>query len=166
MIRANENRGFNSLFWELFGRFPWEVALKRKETQGGCWCLRATSPDLRSPQPMAQTGSSSLGSGTKREDRGGQGGPLGSNADHCLVMQAGNWGSQSSPGFQVSEEREAPQEELLKVAAKGGLRKTFTWGSRLGNKVHRKGWETQGLLCFGLYQQVLFSVLPGRIWED
>lgn len=93
MIRANENRGFTSSFWELFGRFPWEAALKGKGTQRGqapqTWAQPSPRP-RQSHRHNRWAGSSSLGTGTKREGREGQGGLLGSIADHCLAMQAGN----------------------------------------------------------------------------
>lgn len=62
MITANENRKFNSSFWELFSKIPWETVWKGngkgKEIMQGCCSLRSVFQTWAqpSPQPMSHTG--------------------------------------------------------------------------------------------------------------
>lgn len=98
MIKANENRGFNSSFWEVFGRFPWETALKGKVTQRGCCFLRTTSPDLGSVQPMAQAVTQAQHMGRElqpglRHHESGQGRPRRGTCDQCRPL-SGHAGSE------------------------------------------------------------------------
>lgn len=89
---ASVNRGFNSSFWELFSRFPWETVWKRNgkgkgktkgkgmETLRRCCSLRTASLELASAQSTAirQAGSSSFSPGKRAKEA-----KEGSGAERC-----------------------------------------------------------------------------------